>query len=210
MRLPSGAMGPHRGGHYFDADPATPSARTSVELVLPDVRVRLVADRHVFSGQRVDAGTKLLLLEAPAPPPSGDVVDLGCGYGPIAVTLGLRAPGATVWAIDVNRRALALTAENAAAAGAANVRVATPDDVPADLVVAALYSNPPIRIGKAALHALLEAWLDRLAPGAQAHLVVQRHLGADSLHRWLEDRGHAVSRRCSRAGYRVLDVAARP
>src|SRR5690606_17199309 len=98
-----------------------------------------------------------------------------------ASALAIRAPEATVWAVDVNARALELCAANAERLGLANVRCVRPDDVPVDLRLDALYSNPPIRIGKAALHELLASWLDRLRPGCEAHLVVQKHLGADSL-----------------------------
>jgi 16S rRNA (guanine1207-N2)-methyltransferase len=194
------------GSHYFSASPQAPSRPTSLRLDLPDVSFSLHTDRGVFSAQRIDPGTKVLLLEAPAPPPAGDLLDLGCGYGPIALTLASRAPGATVWAVDVNERALALTQANAAAAGLRNVRPVSPDAVPADVRFAAIWSNPPIRIGKAALHELLARWLGRVADGGRALLVVQKHLGADSLHRWLEEQGWQVARRASRMGYRVLEV----
>src|SRR5919106_6319254 len=115
--------------HYFSPVPATPSRPSTVRLDLPDLSVALRTDRGVFSGGRIDPGTKLLLLEAPPPPDEGDLLDLGCGYGPIALTLATRAPHATVWAVDVNERALALTRANAETAGLANVRVAAPDDV---------------------------------------------------------------------------------
>jgi 16S rRNA (guanine1207-N2)-methyltransferase len=167
----------------------------------------LTTDRGVFAREGVDPGTKLLLLEAPALPPSGDVLDLGCGYGAIAVTMARRSPNATVWAVDVNRRALDLTSTNAEAAGCANVRAVEPDDVPEDVQFAAIWSNPPIRIGKDALHELLLRWLGRLAPGGQALLVVQKHLGADSLARWLTEQGFAVTRLKSRMAYRLLQVA---
>ena len=179
-----------------------------MRLALPDMTLDLTTDRGVFAREGIDAGTKLLLLEAPALPASGDVLDLGCGYGAIAVTMARRSPGATVWAVDVNRRALALTAENAAAAGCSNVRTTEPDDVPADVRFAAIWSNPPIRIGKDALHELLTTWLGRLAPGGRATLVVQKHLGADSLARWLEEQRFAVTRLSSRMGYRLLSVEA--
>jgi 16S rRNA (guanine1207-N2)-methyltransferase len=192
--------------HYFDPSPGSPSRPGTVRLDLPDRSFTLRVDRGVFSVGRVDPGTKYLLMEAPPPPQSGDLVDLGCGYGPIALTLAARAPDATVWAVDVNERALELTRRNAAAAGLDNVVVKRPDDVPAGLRLAAMWSNPPIRIGKAALHELLIGWLERLDPGGYALLVMQRNLGADSMQRWLADRGWAVDRRASRMGYRLLDV----
>jgi 16S rRNA (guanine1207-N2)-methyltransferase len=195
--------------HYFDRAPAVPSRRRSVALTLPDVQLTLTTDAGVFSGERVDPGTKYLLLEAPGPPPEGDLLDLGCGYGPIAVTLARRAPRARVWAVDVNERARSLVRENAAAAGTTNVVAAEPDEVPDHVRFSAIYSNPPVRIGKASLHDLLLRWLGRLAdgPGAAAYLVVQKHLGSDSLARWLGGEGYAVTRLGSRAGYRLLRVA---
>lgn len=195
-------------GHYFDAEPAVASARRSVPLVLPDLSATLSTDRGVFARDGVDPGTKLLLLEGRRPPASGDLLDLGCGYGPIAVALGRRAPGATVWAVDVNRRALELCAENAEAAGVGNVRALEPADVPPDVRFAGIWSNPPVRVGKAALHPLLVTWLSRLVPGAAATLVVHRNLGADPLARWLAERGWAVERVRSRMGYRLLEVTA--
>ena len=125
--------------------------------------------------------------------------------------MALHAPEATVWAVDVNERALELTRENARRLGAVNVRAVRPDDVPEAVQFGAMWSNPPIRVGKAALHALLLRWLPRLRSGGQAHLVVQRHLGADSLHAWLaaELAGQAIVERAGSAkGYRVLRVTA--
>ncbi len=197
---------PEPAGHYFDGEPAVASRPASVRLDLPDRSVTLATDRGVFSADRVDAGTKYLLLDAPPPPATGAFVDLGCGYGPIACTLAARAPAATVWAIDVNRRALELCRTNASKLGLGNVRVAAAEAVPRDLVVDLLWSNPPIRIGKPALHELLHTWLARLSPTGTAVLVVQKHLGADSLHRWLEEQDLRVVRLGSRAGYRLLEV----
>lgn len=200
---------PEPAGHYFSPSPGAASRPGTVRLVLPDRTLDLATDRGVFSADRVDPGTKYLLLEAPPPPAAGTFVDLGCGYGPIALTLAMRAPGATVWAVDVNRRSLELCARNAQRAGLYNVRTMHADEMPGDVRFTGIWSNPPIRIGKAALHALLTRWLDRLTPDGVAYLVVQRHLGADSLHRWLNDQGWATTRLASRTGYRVLRVAAR-
>jgi 16S rRNA (guanine1207-N2)-methyltransferase len=172
--------------------------------VLPGLHLALQTDAGVFSAGRLDPGTRLLLDTVPAPPPAGNLLDLGCGYGPLALVLASRSPRAVVWAVDVNRRALDLCAGNAARAGLGNVRCVTPGDPGLPARLEAIWSNPPIRIGKQALHALLTAWLERLAPGGSAYLVVQRHLGADSLHRWLEQAGWPVTRVAARTGYRVL------
>jgi 16S rRNA (guanine1207-N2)-methyltransferase len=191
---------------YFTARPRAPHRPGLVRVVLPDVYLELATDAGVFSPGRLDPGTRLLLEQAPPPPPAGDVLDLGCGYGPIACVLATRSPGATVWAVDVNERALGLCARNAAAAGLANVRCVPAGDPSVPPRLAGIWSNPPVRIGKAALQSLLSAWLGRLAPGARAYLVVGRNLGADSLHRWLAEQGWPVTRQAARSGYRLLQV----
>jgi 16S rRNA (guanine1207-N2)-methyltransferase len=196
-------------GHYFDAEPAVASRPAHIDLVLPDFRARLRSDRGVFSAGAVDPGTLHLLRAVPAAALAGNLLDLGCGYGPIACTLAHRSPSATVWAVDVNERALALTAANAQALGQSNVRAIRPEEAPSDLTFAGIWSNPPIRIGKAALHELLLSWFRRLEPSASAWLVVQRHLGADSLASWLDQSGWAVVRVGSKRGYRILKVVQR-
>jgi 16S rRNA (guanine1207-N2)-methyltransferase len=192
--------------HYFSSRPGSAHRPGLVRVILPDVYLELATDAGVFSPGRLDPGTRLLLDDAPLPPPSGDLLDLGCGYGPIACVLAARAPGATVWAVDVNERALSLCARNAEAAGLGNVRCVLPDDPSLPARFAAIWSNPPVRIGKEALHGLLASWLDRLGTGGAAYLVVGRNLGADSLHRWLAGQGWLVTRRAARSGYRLLQV----
>jgi 16S rRNA (guanine1207-N2)-methyltransferase len=196
-----------QSGHYFDESPNVASHRQSIQLTLPDLTLWLATDRGTFSPDRIDTGTKILLLEGPPPPVTGDLLDLGCGYGPIAAALAARSPCATVWAVDVNERARRLCAENTAAFG--NVTVMAPEEVPRDLQFDAIWSNPPIRIGKPALHGLLATWLARLKPTGRAELVVQRHLGADSLSGWLEAQGYDVRRVASRQAYRVMEVVPR-
>jgi 16S rRNA (guanine1207-N2)-methyltransferase len=193
--------------HYFDSEPTAASHPVEVIWSLPDGTLRIVTDHGVFGYGHVDTGSKLLLISVPPPPATGNLLDLGCGAGPIALALARRSPDATVWAIDVNRRARELTERNAAANDLDNVRVVSPDEVPADIEFAAIWSNPPIRIGKEALHHVLDTWLNRLAPGADAHLVVHKHLGADSLQRWLNDQGYPTERIATGAGFRVLCVA---
>ena len=198
-------------GQYFEARPAVASDRREIKLTLPDLTLDLASDRGVFAADRVDSGTRVLLQEMPLPPNDGrPLLDVGCGIGVIAVTLAVRSPAAQVWAVDVNERALGLTKENAARAGVGvRVQAVEPDAIPDDVRFAAIYSNPPIRIGKKALHELLVRWLDRLEPDGGAYLVVQKHLGADSLAAWLAGEGYPTSRLTSRAGYRVLEVRPR-
>lgn len=170
----------------------------------------MVTAAGVFSGDRLDVGTAVLLDAVPAPPATGELLDLGCGWGPIAASLALRSPDARVWAVDVNARALSLVERNAELLSLSNIVPSMPERVPADVRFDAIWSNPPIRIGKRQLHELLETWIPRLAPGATAWLVVQKHLGADSLLRWLQERfdGFDVERADSRKTYRIIAVTA--
>jgi 16S rRNA (guanine1207-N2)-methyltransferase len=195
--------------HYFAAQPTAAHRPGLVRVVLPDLYLELETDSGMFSPGRLDPGTRFLLESAPGPAPAGDLLDLGCGYGPIALAMATRAPGATVWAVDVNERALALCERNAARAGLSNVRCLTPDAPALPASFAEIWSNPPVRIGKPALHELLRRWLARLGPGAGATLVMGRNLGADSLHGWLEkEEGWQVRRLSARSGYRLLRVTA--
>jgi 16S rRNA G1207 methylase RsmC len=194
--------------HYFSAEPASPEEHRSVEVTLAGRRLTLTTARGVYSPDRLDPGTAVLLAGAPDPSPTGDLLDLGCGWGPVALTLALRSPGAHVWGVDVNRRSLDLCRRNAAAAGVDNVTFCEPDGVPGQVRFATIWSNPPIHVGKAALHDLLERWLPRLEDDGVAHLVVQKHLGSDSLQRWLNDRdwGLRCTRLSSAKAFRILEV----
>ncbi len=190
--------------HYFDNKQHVISDEIIVDVGLADVAFAMATDRGVFSHGHLDTGTGLLLREAPTPPTTGNLLDLGCGSGAIALTLALRCPDATVWAVDINQRARALTAANAERNGVNNIRVVSPEQVPAEVQFATIWSNPPIRIGKQALHALLLDWLGRLASDGQAILVVQKHLGAGSLQQWLTGESYPTERIASRAGFRLL------
>ncbi|WP_168581739.1 class I SAM-dependent methyltransferase [Gephyromycinifex aptenodytis] len=195
--------------HYFDAEPVGPEDRRELRVELAGHDVTVATAAGIFCPDRLDLGTAVLLRNAPQPPQAGHLLDLGCGWGPVALSMGMLAPHAHVWGVDVNRRALALLTENAAALELPRVRAAAPETVPADITFETIWSNPPIRIGKAALHELLHAWLPRLTPGGTAYLVVQRNLGADSLLAWLAgtfEPHFSTAKLASAKGYRVLAV----
>jgi 16S rRNA G1207 methylase RsmC len=195
--------------HYFSGAPEGPLNPRRIRVELAGRTVEVSTAGGVFSPDRLDAGTAVLLTNSPPPPAGGDILDLGCGWGPLALPMALLSPGATVWAVDVNARALDLVRRNAESLGLRNVRPVTPDEVPDDVRFAALWSNPPIRVGKDVLHGMLLRWLPRLDERSDAWLVVQRNLGADSLQRWLESSlrpGFGVHRAATGRGYRVIKV----
>ncbi len=194
--------------HYFDADPHGSDRRRMIKSTVFGRELDFRTSSGTFSPDGLDKATDVLLREVPPPEGEKTLLDLGCGWGPMAVGLALAAPDATVWAVDVNSRARELTSENAAR-HRARVRVSAPDAVPGELLFDEIWSNPPVRIGKDALHGLLAMWLGRLAPGGSAYLVVGKNLGADTLQRWLIDSGFPTERMASSRGFRILHVTAR-
>lgn len=195
--------------HYFSASPGGEFKPRTLSVQLAGRSLTVTTAGGVFSPERLDTGTGVLLGHTPAPPPGGNLLDLGCGWGPIALTLALSSPRATVWAVDVNERALELVRRNAETHGISNINAVRPEDVPADISFMTIWSNPPIRVGKNELHSMLLHWLPRLERGCDSWLVVQRNLGSDSLHRWLQGalpQDFAVLRAATHKGYRVLRV----
>ena len=194
------------GEHYFSADPSVAFTRTPVRATVWGHELALTSGSGVFSHGRLDAGTAVLFRET-EPPTARRYLDLGCGYGVIGLALARAVGGSVVRGVDVNERAVLLANENAARLGVADRFAATtPDSAPSDETYEEIWSNPPIRVGKQALHDLLLAWLPRLAPDGRAVLVVGKNLGADSLQRWLGEQGYPATRLASAKGFRVLEV----
>ena len=200
------------GEHYFDAEPRSSSGSRPIKVSLPGGEIEMVTDGGVFSPKRLDPGTKVLLegMGDLCELPDAPIVDVGCGYGPIVAHLALTCADRRFWAVDVNARARELCRMNMEALGIADrVHVLSPQEIPAE-AIAAMVSNPPIRVGKPALHELLEFWLSKVIAGGESWLVVQKHLGADSLKHWLTEQGWPTEKISSKKGYRLLRVGAAP
>lgn len=198
------------GGQYFAPAPDSEDIRRRLNVDLRGHHTQVETSNGVFSAHRLDLGTSVLLKHAPEPPHRGSFLDLGCGWGPLSLALALERPEATIWALDVNERALELTRRNARTIGLPNVRAVTAQDVPEKLGFDLIWSNPPIRVGKDELHRLLMAWLPRLNHNGRAYLVVQKNLGADSLTPWLQTAlgpAFIVGKHSSSKGYRVIEIA---
>lgn len=203
--------------HYFSADPSVPFAREPFTCEVWGHRLDLVSGSGVYSRGRLDRGTAVLLRET-EPPGPGHVLDLGTGYGVIGLAIadawrrgGVPAGSASgVTGVEVNQRAVLLANQNAAALGLEDRYVACDPSVVPDVVrFDEIWSNPPIRIGKEAMHALLLEWFARLRPGGRAVLVVGKNLGGDSLQAWLTDQGYPTTRLASAKGFRVLESRTR-
>ena len=195
--------------HYFSKEPKSEYQPKQIELDVAGEVFLVSTASGTFSPLRLDVGTAVLIDHLELAPKDGNILDLGCGWGPIALNLAKHSPKAKVWAVDVNSRSLELTAENAKTLGLSNIQTATPESVEPDIKFSGIWSNPPIRIGKKELHGLLLTWLPRLEKGGSAYLVVQKNLGSDSLQKWLTEtliEGYEVSRLTSIKTYRIIKV----
>ncbi len=199
--------------HYFSADPSVPFAREPFTCEVWGRRLALVSGSGVYSRGRLDVGTAVLFRET-EPPAPGLVLDLGTGYGVIGLSIAAswRGDGVTpdattgITGVEVNQRAVVLANENAATLGLSDLFSARePEAVAGDVRFDEIWSNPPIRIGKQALHDLLLRWFARLRPGGRAVMVVGKNLGGDSLQTWLTDQGYPTTRLASAKGFRVLE-----
>ncbi len=197
--------------HYFSPSPQAPAQERTHRFLIDGHHYEVVTASGVFSADRLDKGTQVLLDHVPRPPQEGTLLDLGCGWGPIALALAQASPGAEVLATDINERAVELTARNAAHAGLGSIRACRADHLLGELRASGrrvdlIWSNPPVRIGKEALHELLGTWLALLSPGGEAWLVVGKNLGADTLAGWLVGQAFSCTRTASAKGFRVLQV----
>lgn len=192
--------------HYFNRKPETPSKRQTVEVELAGSNIQVITDKGVFSSAGVDKGTQILLKHTEQVAKSGTVMDLGAGWGAIAIALASSNPDLKILAIEINSRAIELIEANADLLNLKNIKTKQLSQIENESIDQ-IWSNPPIRIGKSALHELLIESFTKLKPGGEAFLVVQKHLGADSLSKWLEqEQNHMVQKIDNSKGFRVFRV----
>ncbi len=171
--------------HYYTANPQSAHDERTVQVEALGLRLRFTTDAGVFSKDGLDRGTELL-LEA-LPPLAGRVLDLGCGWGAVGVTLAAKYPGLELVMTDINARAVDLARRNLAANGARAEVVAGDGFEAVTGAFDAIVTNPPIRAGKAVIYGLFERARDFLAPGGALYLVIRKQQGAPSALKFLRE-----------------------
>ncbi|MFC5369904.1 class I SAM-dependent methyltransferase [Arcanobacterium bovis] len=199
--------------HYFSTQPSTAGNDHQFDLAIRGRNYQIRTQDGVFSAHGLDKGSAVFLSKVPQPDlgPHSLAVDLGCGWGPITLALASEAPHSTVLGVDVNERSMNLARENADQAQLSNVTIEESTAALSRLrqegrTIDLLWSNPPIRIGKAELHQLLSNWFALLSSDGVAYIVVQKNLGADSLARWITEQGYTVQKVGSAKGFRVFEI----
>lgn len=177
--------------HYYTKNPETESKETSWTFPLRDREFRFISDSGVFSKKTVDFGSRLLIESFQLNEEvAGDILDVGCGYGPMGLALAHAYPARLVEMVDVNERALSLARRNAEANNIRNVKVYesnTYDQVPEGRQFAAIVSNPPIRAGKQVVHRILSEAHTHLLLGGTLTVVIQKKQGAPSAEQKMLD-----------------------
>ncbi|PJK16368.1 16S rRNA methyltransferase [Chryseomicrobium excrementi] len=193
--------------HYYSNRPNVESKPSSISHTGRGHQFTLETDRGVFSKSGVDFGSRVLMEAFQAPQIEGDFADVGCGYGPIGLTLAKDFPGRVVHMVDVNERAVELAGKNASRNGIQNVRIAVSDGmerVPDQL--AAVITNPPIRAGKETIFRFYQQAYDRLASGGELWVVIQKKQGAPSTKDFLEELFSEVEVVEKVKGYWILNA----
>ncbi|MFD2707306.1 class I SAM-dependent methyltransferase [Salibacterium lacus] len=192
-------------GHYFDESPERKSEQRVVTAQLRGKRMSFHSDHGVFSKSEVDYGTRMLLEVYRFPEMEGDILDIGCGYGSIGLTLAAEADR-TIWMTDVNERALSLAAQNAEKDGLSNTRIMKSSLFEAleGEKFASVISNPPVRAGKETVHALFEKAYDHLCSKGTFWTVLQKKQGAPSAKEKLKTVFDSVDIEARKKGYYIF------
>ncbi|QHT45157.1 class I SAM-dependent methyltransferase [Bacillus sp. SB49] len=192
--------------HYYSKKTSAASEERSWTFQLKGHTFTFTTDRAVFSKGEVDFGSRVLIDSFRAPEAEGDFLDLGCGYGPIGMSLAKHYPDRHVWMVDVNERALNLAERNAAANGITNVTVQESDRMQAvkDHRFAAVLTNPPIRAGKEVVHSMFEEAGQSLVDQGELWVVIQKKQGAPSAKAKMEELFGNVEIVEKQKGYFIL------
>lgn len=192
--------------HYYSETPGTESKRETWDFILNDEKFRFTTDAGVFSKKEVDFGSRVLIESFVPPEVPGDYIDVGCGYGPIGLSLAKAEPDRTVQMVDINERAVELAKVNAQANKVDNVKIMKSylfAEVK-DSDFAAVITNPPIRAGKAVVHQIFEDAHRKLCIGGELWVVIQKKQGAPSAMEKIEELFGQVETVAKKKGYYIL------
>lgn len=192
--------------HYYSEQPESKSNRNSFTEVLCGKKFSFLSDAGVFSKGGIDFGSRLLIEELNLPETAGDVLDVGCGYGPIGLVIASLNKTRQVYMVDVNERALSLAKENANQNSVHNVTIMQSDQLQnvMDKRFAMVATNPPIRAGKNVVHGIFEQSADVLVDGGELWVVIQKKQGAPSAEKKLRTLFQSVETVARKKGYFIL------
>ncbi|ARD48160.1 class I SAM-dependent methyltransferase [Sporosarcina sp. P33] len=194
------------GEHYYSKNPQVSSAPKQWKAEIRNRVLSFTTDAGVFSKGSIDEGSKLLAETFKEPSIGGDFLEIGCGYGPIALSIAMDFSDRTVHMVDVNERALSLSEKNAQHNGIRNVRIYESSGV--DSVeqegFAAIITNPPIRAGKQTVFSFYEGAYEKLEPGGELWVVIQKKQGAPSTMEYLKKLFGNVETVAKKKGYFIL------
>ncbi|WP_243299662.1 class I SAM-dependent methyltransferase [Bacillus litorisediminis] len=197
--------------HYYSRKPEVMSNRSTVIFQRHNRSIRFTTDAGVFSKKEVDFGTRTLLESFEPPQVQGPFLDVGCGYGPIGITIALDYPERLVHMVDINERAIQLAEENAEANRAENVNIYESEGFGSvtENNFAAILTNPPIRAGKQVVHDILRKSYDHLVQNGELWVVIQKKQGAPSAKEKLEEIFEEVEVVKKNKGYFILKAIKR-
>ena len=193
--------------HYYSQSPQSESNPTYWEFTLRGKKFRFKTDSGVFSKKEVDFGSRLLIDSfSLAGESEGDILDVGCGYGPIGLSLAYAYPDKNVEMVDVNARAIQLAKDNAEANGIPNVKIYESNILSAveNKSFSAVLTNPPIRAGKQTVHQIFSDSYEHLLPGGELWVVIQKKQGAPSAMDKMEEIFGNVEVAAKKKGYFIL------
>ena len=174
--------------HYFDLDPSVASKERKIEYYIDGRIISLVSDNGVFSKDKIDEGSFAFLKVIVPLRLSGKLLDLGCGYGPIGLTVALTSPEARVDLADINTRALVLCEKNAESLGLSQRVTVLQSDIYSNIegTYHSILVNPPIRAGKIVTYTMYEGALSHLIDGGSLFIVIRKNQGAPSASKYIE------------------------
>ena len=192
--------------HYYSNKPQTESKPRQWKFTLLGFEFKFETDAGVFSKSEVDFGSRVLIDTFEMPEVEGDVLDVGCGYGPIGLSIAKANPERFVHMLDVNTRALQLAEKNASVNGVQNVRIFESDGLSnvGDVKVAAILTNPPIRAGKETVFRFYDGAFEKLVSGGELWVVIQKKQGAPSSVSHLEEMFSEVDVVEKKKGYWII------